>query len=128
MNVLSCLFGAPKTTAVVIQATDFLRGADRARAFCAERPTDAALVQSSLQWTPVGPGVSATVIMGVQAWRTFVSLDATVEPIWGVMHLGARRFPLECEEQLIAYVIARQDVRSRAAHEVPALLVPTTNN
>lgn len=128
MNVLSRLFGAPKTTAVVLQATDFLREADRARAFCAERPTDAVLVQSTLQWTPVGPGVSATVTMGVQAWRTFVSLDATVEPVWGVMHLGARRFPLECEEQLIAYVIARQDVRSRAAREVPALLVPTTNN
>lgn len=128
MNILSRLFGAPKTIAVVLQATDFLREADRARAFCAARPTDAALVQSSLRWTPVSPGVSATVIMGVQIWRTFVPFDATIEPVWGLMHLGARRFPLECEEQLIAYVIARQDVRPRAAHEVPALLVPITNN
>lgn len=128
MNILSRLFGTAKPVTVVLQATDFLREADRARAFCATRPTDAALVQSSLRWTPVRPGVSATVIMGVQAWRTFVPFDATVESLWGVMHLGARRFPLECEEQLIAYVIARQDIRSRAAHEVPALLVSTTNS
>lgn len=128
MNLLSRLFGSPKTTSVVVQAIDFLRDAGRARDFCAVRPTDAALVQSSLKWTPVCPGISATTIMGVQAWRTFVPFDSTVESVWGVAHLGARRFPLEREEQLIAYIIARQDVRARAPHEVPALFLPATNN
>lgn len=128
MNVLSRIFGAPKSAAVVLQATCFLKEADRARAFCTGRPTDAALVQSSLRWTPVSPGISAATIMGAQVWRTFVPFDNTVEPIWGVVHLGARRFSLECEEQLIAYVIARQDVRARAVHQVPALLLPNTIN
>lgn len=128
MNLLSRLFGSPKATGVIVQAVDFLRDASRARDFCAARPTDAALVQSSLQWTPVCPGISATTIMGVQAWRTFVPFDPTVESVWGVAHLGARRFLLEREEQLIAYIIARQDVRARAPHEVPALLLPVTKN
>lgn len=128
MNFLSRLFGSSKPTGVVVQAIDFLTDADRAHGFCVARPTDAALVQSSLRWTPVCPGVSATTIMGVQAWRTFVPFDSTVESVWGVVHLGARRFPLQKEEQLIAYIIARQDVRTRAPHEVPALFLPATNN
>lgn len=128
MNLLSRFFGSSKATSVVVQAIDFLKDPSRARDFCAARPTDAALVQSSLQWTPVCPGVSATTIMGVQAWRTFVPFDSTVESVWGVAQLGARRFPLQREEQLIAYIIARQDVRARAPHEVPALFLPATNN
>lgn len=128
MNLLSRLFGSPKATSVVIQAVDFLRDASRARDFCATRATDAALVQSSLKWTPVCPGVSAITIMGVRAWRTFVPFDSTVEPVWGVAHLGALRFPLEREEQLVAYIIARQDVRAKAPHEVPALFLPASYN
>lgn len=128
MKFLSRLFGSQKPTGVVVQAIDFLKDAERARGFCSARPTDAALVQSSLQWAPVCPGVSAATVMGVQAWRTFVPLDSTVESVWGVVHLGARRFPLEREEQLIAYLIARQDARTRAPHEVPALFLPATTN
>lgn len=128
MNILSRLFSGSKKTGVVVQAIDFLKDPDQARAFCAARPTDAALVQSSLQWTPVCPGISAATIVGAQVWRTFVPFDSTVESVWGVVHLGTRRFPLEQEEQLIAYVIARQDVRARAPHEVPALFLPVTNS
>lgn len=128
MSFLSRLFGSQEPTGVVAQAIDFLKNADLARDFCGARPTDAALMQSSLQWTPVRPGVSATTVMGVQAWRTFIPLDSTVDAVWGVVHLGARRFPLEREEQLIAYLIARQDVRTRAPHEVPALFLPATTN
>lgn len=109
-----------------IESTDFLKDADRARSFCAARSADAVRVQSLLQWTPIRPGVSTTAVMGVQILRTFISLDPTVEPIWGVVYLGDRRFPINCEEQLIAYLISRQDARPSEARKVPAVLRSTT--
>lgn len=119
MNIMTRLFGKSGSTAVVRQASDFLHEADRSRAFIRARSIDAALIHSHLDWHAVAPGVVMTAMFGVTFVRSYLAADGEY---WGYADLNSRRLPLECEEQMLAYLIARQDVRSRASHEVPALL------
>lgn len=126
MNIFQKLFGTTSSAAVALQAVDLLKEPVHARAYCRARATDAALIVSSLDWRSIQAGVATCTCMGITIHRVYGGLADASRPFWGVAELGSTKFLLECEEQAVAYLIARQDVRDRAAHQVPALLLPAS--
>lgn len=124
INMFKKLFGSTSSAAVALQAVDFLKEPTHALAYCKARSTDAALIAASLEWRSLQAGVATCSCMGAFIHRVYGGLSDVGKPFWGVVELGGSKFLVECEEQVLAYLVARQDVRDRAAHQVPALLLP----
>lgn len=94
---------------------DFIQDEGTARAYVYARADLADAVSRSIEWEPLGGGVSRGVYRScsfdrdVSGHQIFRSAD----PIWGVLCLGRTTHKLQTEAQLIAYLMARYHTTPR---------------
>lgn len=90
-------------------AVNFLKDADRARAYVNAREEAADAIRSRLVWRMVGRGATMTHWNDITVVRHLAAPGSPGEGVlhWGTVSIGRAFFPIECEDQMIAYLVAR---------------------